>query len=281
MFHGTKTRIKKYFKNLDRIRPRGSKTQMRRSRDGVKNVELIKRKLQDAVALAKTTLKPPPDIITINGGANTVYVTVEEVKIGSNGESWLYIFGSGRDRKREILFKASKDKFRTIVFVGFTDSRIFIMEKILKLTFLYCSTCQISIRGGSVGPIEFIKCISTNIDIRGDAILPIVQVDMSDNIHFYQRSPEVVYAVCGCTNITGVIVDPGSGERIKQTPMQTNMFGEQTFLLFSKTEGIVQIQERYALNNIVQHLMFHEEEDVDSEDEGSAANYKTLAFSPN
>jgi hypothetical protein len=259
---------------------------MRRSRDGPRNVELIKRKLQDAVTLAKTTLKPPPDIITINGGPNTVYVTVEEVKIGDGLETnrWLYIFGSGQDRKREILFKAPKEKFRTIVFVGLADSRIFIMEKILKLTFLYCSTCQISIRGGSVGPVEFIKCVSTNIDIRGDATLPIVQVDMSNNVHFYQRSPEIVYAVCGCTNITGVIVDPGSGERIKQTPMQTSMFGEQTFLLFSKTEGIVQIQERYALNNIVQHLMFHEEENVDSEDEdseGSAAKYKTLAFSPN
>lgn len=258
---------------------------MRRSKDGPRNVELIKRKLQDAVTLARSTLHPPPDIITINGGPKTSYITVEGLKIGD--VPWLYIFGSGQDKKRDILFKAPKDKFRTIVFVGLKDSRVFIMEKVLKLTFLYCGQCQISIRGGSVGPVEFIRCSTSNIDIRGDATtgttLPIVQIDMSTSVHFYQRSPEIVYAVCGCADITGVIVDPESGARIKQTPMQTSMFGEQTFLLFSKTEGIVQIQERYALNNIVQHLMFHDDVDIDSDDDSSedpSAKYKTLAFSP-
>lgn len=242
-----------------------------------RNVENIKKKLQDAVALAKKALQPPPDIITVNGDPTLSYITVESAKIGD--DHFLYVFGSGQDKKRRILFKAPKEKFRTVIFVGLVDCRVFVMEKILKLTFLYCGNCQISIRGGSVGPVEFIKCNSSNIDIRGDASsgsgIPVIQIDMSNGVHFYQRSEEIVYAVCGCTGITGVIVDAASGLRIKQTPMETSMFGEQTFLLFSKKEGIVQIQERYVLNNIVHHLMFH-----DAEEEDASNKYETLAFSP-
>lgn len=254
---------------------------MRKSTEGNRNLISVKQKLQDAVTLAKTTLHPPLDIITLNGASHDTYVIVENLMI--DGVSWLYIFGSGSSKKREVLFSSPKDKFRAIVFVGFTDARIFVMEKVLKLTFLYCSKCQISIRGGSIGPVEFIRCISTNVDIRGNAskgeTIPIVQIDMSTDVHFYQRSDEIVYAVCGCTDITGVIVDTESGLRIKETPMKSSIFGEQTFLLFSKTEGIVQIQERYALNNIIQHLMFHDEvgDDEGVYDEGTS---ETLSFSP-
>lgn len=255
---------------------------MRKSTDGSRNLLSVKQKLQDAVTLAKTTLQPPPDIITLNGASGETYIIVENVMIG--GASWLYIFGSGHSKKREVLFSSPKDKFRALVFVGFTDARIFVMEKILKLTFLYCSKCQISIRGGSIGPVEIIKCISTNVDIRGSAskgeTIPIVQIDMSADVHFYQRSDEIVYAVCGCTDITGVIVDTESGLRIKETPMKSSIFGEQTFLLFSKTEGIVQIQERYALNNIIQHLMFHDEVDDEVDDDEEKDSEKTFSFSP-
>lgn len=258
---------------------------MKSNRPRPRNIELIKQKLQTAVDLAKETLVPPPDIINVNGGEETSYVTVESATIDE--KSWLYVLGSGQDRKKKILFKTLKDKFRTIVFVGLIDSRIFIMEKPLKLTFLYCRNCQISIRGGSVGPVEFIKCESTNVDIRGDAktntMVPLIQIDMSTNVHFYQRSDELAYAVCKCNNITGVIVDPSSGKRIKQTPMETSMFGEQSIFLFSKEEGIVQTQTRHILNDISHHLSFKDiripGEDSDDE-EDTLEKYKTLAFSP-
>ena len=248
-----------------------------------RNVKLIEKKLQDAISLAKTSLSPPPDIITVNKGDETSYITVENATIG--GESWLYIFGSGKDKKRKILSKTPVDKFRTIVFVGLIESRIFVMVKTLKLTFLYCGGCQISIRGGSVGPVEFIRCESTNVDVRGSVLtntmIPIIQIDMCTNVHFYQRSDENVYAVCRCSNITGVIVDPESGKRIKETSMETSLFTEHTFLLFSKEEGVVQIQERRALNDISHQLVFKDDEDSDdTEDEDIASKYKTLAFSP-
>lgn len=251
-----------------------------------RNIENIKQKLQEAVTLAKTTIKPPADVITINGGIKTDYVTVEDVTIGK--EHWLYIFGSGEDKKRDVLFKNKKGKFRTIIFIGFYGSKIYIKEKMLKITFLYCEDCQISIRGGTIGPVEFIKCKNSNIDIRDPpgvlidvySSIPIIQIDMPEEIHFYQRCSDIVYAVCGCSGITGVIIE--ENKQIKQTPMQTSMFGEQTFLLFSKTEGIVQIQERHALNNISQHLMFHDVggEGDDVGDKKDDSNSGTFAFSP-
>jgi hypothetical protein len=264
-------------KEMGRIR------NLKMQKNSDRNIEVIKKKLQDAVSLAKTTLEPPDLIIRIQGESCIYHITVERVNI--DGKEFLCIFGSGNNEKK-TLFKSPKDKFRAIVFESLSDCKIIVLEKILKLTFLDCINCKISIRGGSIGPVEFISCDSLKIDVRGDLLtgssIPVVQIDMSKDIHFYQRTEELVYAVCGCRGITGVIIDSLSKQKIKETPMETSIFREQTFFLFSKKEGIVQIQERYALNNIVQHLVFHENSESENPNDETFASEdrRDFSFSP-
>lgn len=242
-----------------------------------RNIKQIEKRLQEAVQTAKSTINVPAEMIVINS-VHKSHIYVEEVLFGR--EKWIYVFYSdavidirkSASKKREVAYKWPKDKFRAMLFVGCANSRIFVMEKMLKITFLFCESCELSIRGGCIGPLEFIRSKSCKIDLRENEI-SVVQVDMCKDLHFYQRLDTMVYVLCACDDVTCMIIHDGE-IKIPQTDMQTSMFGEQNVMLFSRTDGIAHIQSRHVLNDIGHNLFFHENRDDDvSEIEKSLASF--------
>ena len=178
----------------------------------------ITTKLKEAFESSKIIENGAPAIV-INGLMN-YDISVEEVKCGS--EFWTYIYYVGKDKKRHIYKKFIKGKLYCLIFTLCRDSRILILDDILKITLLFCEKCQLSTRTKITGPLEFIKCKDINVDIRTDHSF--VLIDLSTSIHMYQRVPEIAYIVEeNCSNIKGVLLESGL-ENIKKIPMISSAF---------------------------------------------------------
>jgi len=169
------------------------------------------------------------DTIIVNGLMN-YDISIEEVKCGT--ELWTYIYYVGKDKKRHIYKKFIKGKLYCVLFALCRDSRILILDDILKTTLLFCENCQLSTRQKMRGPLEFIKSKNINVDVRTNHSF--VQIDLSENIHFYQRVPEIIYVVGIGLNIKGILLESGI-EKIKKIPMSNALF------LFSRL-GIWQME---------------------------------------
>lgn len=216
--------------------------------------------LQTAVNLARITLTDsPPDILCI-ANHDGCQITVAEASIGSGMSKIMFIYKLTQDGGRQILHRSNITRYRAILFVGCTDTFIIVHTKMLKISYLYCQNGQTSIRGGCTGPVEFIRCENITVDIRENA-LPVVQVDLSKEIAFYQRVPEVVYALHGCENVTAAIVPVPEGGAFKKVNLVSSIFGEQSFTVFS-LDGIVVHQRHYPLNGIVQNLLYISPEEL-------------------
>ena len=201
------------------------------------------------------------DTIIVNGLMN-YDISVEEVKYGT--ALWTYIYYVGRDKKRHIYKKFVKGKLYCILFVLCRDSRILILDDVLKTTLLFCEKCQLSTRQHITGPLEFIKSKNINVDVRTNHSF--IQIDLSEGIHVYQRVPEIVYIVGGgCNNIKGIILEHGL-EKIKKIPMSNS-----TLFLFSR-KGTYQ-----SLDNNIDGVVLL---DSLSGDEERVKAVVTLGFSP-
>lgn len=169
-------------------------------------------KLREAVASSK--INGNKDTIVVNSLTN-LDISIEEVKCGN--KLWTYIYFVGPDKKRHIYKKFEKGKLYCILFMMCKDSRILILDDLLKITLLYCEKCQLSTRNRITGPLEFIKCKNINADIRTHHSF--IQIDLSESIHIYQRVPEIIYIVGGSDNIKGIILESGL-EKIKKIPLE-------------------------------------------------------------
>jgi hypothetical protein len=185
------------------------------------------------------------ETIVVNGLMN-YDISVEEVKCGPI--LWTYIYYVGKDKKRHIYRKFVKGKLYCLLFTLCRDSRILILDDIIKISLLFCEKCQISTRTRIIGPLEFIKCKNINVDVRTNHSF--VQIDLSDGIHIYQRVPELVYIVGIGSNNKGIILESGI-ENIKKIPLENSNF------LFSRL-GIWQMID----NNIILLEPKGEEESV-------------------
>lgn len=214
----------------------------------------IPENLQNAMDLSHITLTDsPPDILCI-ANHDGCQITVTDASIGAGSTKFLFVYKLTQDGKRQILHRSALLRNRAILFVGCVDTFMIIHTKMLKISYLYCRDGQTSIRGGCVGPVEFIRCENVTVDIR-DAALSVVQVDLSRDISFYQRIPNIVYALHGCENVAAAIVPVPEGGVFKKVGLISSVLGEQSFTAFSK-DGVVVHQRHYELNDMTQKLLY-------------------------
>jgi len=222
-------------------------------------MNILSAKIREAYESSK--ILSTKDTIFINGLSN-LDISIENVKSGS--ELWTYIYYVGSNKRRHIYKKFKKGILYSILFMQCINSRILVLDDILKITLLHCEKCQLSTRNLLTGPLEFIKCKNINADIRTNH--PYIQIDISEGIHIYQRTPEIVYIIGkSCDNIKGVILESGL-EKIKKVPMIPS-----TIVLFSRT-GIYQ-----AFENNLDKIDLIEKNHFDEE---PAKTIVTLGFSP-
>ncbi len=210
--------------------------------------------LQNAMDLSHITLTDsPPDILCI-ANHDGCQITVTDASLGAGATKFLFIYKLTQDGRRQILHRSTLLRNRAILFVACVDTFIIIHTKMLKISYLYCRDGQTSIRGGCIGPVEFIRCENVTVDIRVFP-LSVVQVDLSRDISFYQRIPEVVYALHGCENVVAAIVPVPEGGVFKKVGLVSSVLGEQSFTAFS-LEGVVVHQRHYILNGMVQEILY-------------------------
>lgn len=218
----------------------------------------LTKRLQDAVEVARERLRAPAPSIMVEDISDSQIL----VRESAMEDSVIVISVIDRNGTTTILSKTPVDPYRAVIFIGCKNTKIFLLTKLLKATLIECEGCQLSIRGGLVGVGELIRCKNTDVDLRSP--IAVIQIDLSSEINLYQRVDEMVYAVCGCDRITSTMIDPVTGGKIKQIPLTSTLFGEQTFMLVGPEESIA-VQERYALNDIEHHLLFLTPDEMDED----------------
>ena len=196
-------------------------------------------RIRTAADEAAGDLKTPAPILVVEQQhSNTLLVDiVDERLVIRNGNIFLY--------------NEPVNKFRAILFIYCSDCRIFVMCKVLKLAAIQCKDSQISIRGGSIGPIEIFQCSSTSIDVRPE--IPILTLELCDNVHIYQRGDFMTYGVTGASQCSVTKVRSSTRERLKAFSIE-DIFSTRRFYHLCN-ENMYTVAEKYIINNIQAHLL--------------------------
>lgn len=211
----------------------------------------IASKIQQAIEIVEREITPPLPILTIDKGSSHTY-TIKEVE--ESGKEYLIVTCDN-----VVHIKEPKSSFRIVLFSACSDCRVFSLVKLLKLSFIYCDGMNISVRGGLIGPAELFRCKDCVVDVRSH--IPVVHAGLCSTLHFYQRIDENVYVIGSCSDVEGVLVSV-EGKRESKYNLES-LFDNQTYILLSRRSGVVRVQEPYALNNIEQHLIFLDPDDLD------------------
>ncbi len=230
-------------------------------------------RIRAAAEEAKRDLAAPPSVMVVKNQAHktlTVNILDDRLLI------YQQIAGNGTSNGMEKLYDEPTDKYRAVLFLYCTDCRIFVMSKVLKLAVMQCSQCQISIRGGVIGPVELFRCADANVDIR--SAFPLLTFELCTSVHMYQRMTESVYSIIGASRCTINSVDPVSGQRLASYPIE-DLFSTRRFYHLSRN-GMRWIEEPYILNNVTPHLIAlpPEEEPTEPTDSPFGQTPPTIGF---
>jgi hypothetical protein len=205
-------------------------------------------RIRAAAEEAKKDLAAPPAVMVVEKQfRKTLIVNIVDNRLVIYHQSPGQLGNNGLEK----LYDEPTDKFRSVLFLYCKDCRIFVMSKVLKLAVIQCDQCQISVRGGVIGPVELFRCVDTNVDIR--SAFPVLTSELCKNVHMYQRQEQSIYGIIGGSNCTINKVDPITGQRLASYPVD-DLFGSRRFYHLAGTE-MHYVAEEYLLNNIETHLM--------------------------
>jgi len=215
-------------------------------------------------------VEPPQPVIEIKGEVGQCIVVKEEHR--PDLKDYLVIY-----KGSDILYQVEKSVFRHVQFTSLADCRVFVLAKMVRVFFMRCQGCQISIRTPLIGYLEFFKCRGSHVNIRVPGVdltgppIPLVLVEECKNFDIFQSNREMVYVVKLCDTVTGTIIDPKTKERKARYSLGKIFWGEQeqTLVLLSIEKGFASVRNEYALNNLNHHLMIKPlcESESDSETE--------------
>ena len=241
----------------------------------------ISKKLEEAVQRLKCELEEaefesPHPVIEIKGHKNQCIV-VKELEISSDGYSnnlrKLVIYRN-TDSEDSPLFEIDTDKFHHVQFSSLEDCRVFILTKTVRIFFMRCNNCQVSVRRPLISALEFFKCKNLQLSIRinsENTPIPLVLIEDCSKVDIYQSNEELVYIIKVCVDITGNIIDPTTKERLSKYNLGKIFWGEQerSFVLLSRTQGFATVSDTYQLNSLEHNLMIRQlnSENEDSEDQ--------------
>ena len=235
----------------------------------------VSQKLFDAIQriqkqIERSELEPPHPIIEIAKKKGKCIVVKE---IYENSKRYLIIYHNA-DSKDVPMFKESTNKFRHVQFSFLEDCRIFILSKMVRVFFMRCKGCQISIRTPLIESLEFFECKNSSLNVRipeGEISriqIPLVLIENCPNFDIYQSNRELVYIIKLSDRVTGNIIDPKTKERLSQYNLGKTIWDEQErrFVLFSRDQGFSAVPDRYSLHSLSHHLMIKPLNSVDSLD---------------
>jgi len=237
--------------------------------------EDISKKLEEAVQRLKQELEeeefePPHPVIEIKKQRNQCIV-VKEVE--SDKLKKLVIYRNA-DSEDDPLFEIDTNKFHHVQFSSLEDCRVFVLTKTVRVFFMRCNNCQVSVRRPLISALEFFKCKNLQLSIRidtEDTPIPLVLIEDCSKVDIYQSNKELFYVIKTCVDITGNIIDPITKERISKYNLGKIFWGEQerSLVLLSRTQGFASVSDTYQLNSLEHNLMIRQmnsEEDVSSRD---------------
>lgn len=202
----------------------------------------VRIKFQDAFA---KPLVPPFPIFSIDGDDLNSYTCA----IIQQDNDDLIIKGDG-----EILATLPNCKFRSVLFCDCFKIKFVINTKLLGIEFIDCSKCTVSINTDLIGPFSLLRCTDFSVNVKNK--VNIFQVNLCDDIRFFQRIPESIYVVTTSTNVKGIIIDGFTCKIRQQTTIGPSLFNDQIYVLFSADRGAIYINKRYCgATDIEQHMV--------------------------
>ena len=208
-------------------------------------------KLQKAAENASRRLSkksPPHPILEIND-EERISILVCQTQ-DEEGNDYFLISCNGKAK-----ISLPVEKYLHILFRNLRECRIFIKTKTLRLMFINCQGCQISLRAPVIGPAEFFKCSCINLNLRVKDVItpaPVVCLEECRIISIFQGTGEYIYLIKLCDKITGTIVNPDTGLRIQSYELGKLFWDkiERNLVTLSEEDGFVAALLNYELNNI-------------------------------
>lgn len=235
----------------------------------------VSKKLEEAVKRLKNELEEaefesPHPVIEIKGHKNQCLV-VKEITSTSESELRKLVIYRNTDSEDSPLFEIDTDKFHHVQFSSLEDCRVFVLTKTVRVFFMRCNNCQISVRRPLISALELFKCKNLQLSIRiesEDTPIPLILIEDCSKVDIYQSNRELVYIIKVCIDITGNIIDPVTKERLSKYNLGKIFWGEQerSFVLLSRTQGFATVSDTYQLNSLEHNLMIRQ---LDSENEES------------
>jgi hypothetical protein len=179
------------------------------------------------------------------------------------------------DSEDNPLFKIDTDKFHHVQFSSLEDCRVFVLTKTVRVFFMRCTNCQVSVRKPLLGALEFFKCKNLQLNIRipetpeiTESLIPVVSIEDCNKVDIYQSNKELFYVIKLCIDITGNIVDSVTKQRYSKYNLGKLFWGEQeqSCVLLSRTNGFQMTTHEYKLENIEHNLMIQQ---LNSENDNS------------
>ena len=208
----------------------------------------IAERIRAAAEEVKKDLAAPPAVLVVDKQSDkTLIINIIDNRLVIYHQNPNVLVNDGLEK----LYDEPTDKYRSVLFLYCTNCRIFVLSKVLKLAVIQCNQCQISIRGGAIGPVELFRCHDTSVDIR--SAFPILTCELCQNVHMYQRQDEASYAIIGAIDCTINKVHSDTGQRLSSYPVE-DLFNSRRFYCLCDRE-MFYVSEEYLLNNIEAHLM--------------------------
>lgn len=152
--------------------------------------------------------------------------------------------GSGVQESQIVI---DVDDFRIFYIEDTNNTKINIKSKVVKLTLMDCKNIVVMVDKSVFGTIDIIRC--KNVKLHINARVNTIQIDLSENIVFYQNIDEVAYAGTTCVD---VVVKNNS---VKYT-LPITMFSEQTFCVVNE-DGVQSASLMRPVNQtLAQHVIF-------------------------
>lgn len=231
--------------------------------------EEVSQKLQEAVfriqkQIENSELEPPHPVIEIAKKKKKCIVVKE---ILHDSEKYLVIYHNSED---EPMFKERTSKFHHVQFSFLEDCRVFILSKLVRVFFMRCKNCQVSIRSPLIESLEFFECKNSQLNVRlpesSTPQIPLILIENCPNFDIYQSNKELVYIIKLSHSVTGNIIDPKTKERLARYNLGKTIWDEQErmFVLLSREQGFSAVPDLYSLHSLNHHLLIRslEPEDV-------------------
>ena len=188
----------------------------------------------DKAAKTLNKIGPPKPILTISGLQDEELVVIEK-------QDKLTVIG-----KDEIHLYVDTNRFRQLMFTNLERCTIHIDMKLLRLIIHDCKDIKIVLNNSPIGPVEIFRCSDSMIEIHG--IIPLVMMELSQDIQILQNVKELVYVIIKCIGLECDVVY----DNVYKNYSVGKLFWkpEEFELICMSSDGISTIPMEYVLNNI-------------------------------